>query len=151
MYADGDYDLAGFAVGAVERDRLVTGETVRPGDIVIGLASSGVHSNGYSLVRRVVEKSGCRYADAAPFETGVTLGEALLRPTRLYVAAALAACRADTVKALPGIVKQRSAALVRRRRGRIGGALDLEPGPPSPTPAPVRRLTARPRRHATGR
>src|SRR5690606_33357915 len=74
MYADGDYDLAGFAVGAVERDRLVTGERVQPGDVVLGLASSGVHSNGYSLVRRVVEKSGLPYDAPAPFEKGVSLG-----------------------------------------------------------------------------
>jgi phosphoribosylformylglycinamidine cyclo-ligase len=103
MYADGDYDLAGFAVGAVERDRLITGESVRRGDLVLGIASTGVHSNGYSLVRRVVEKSGLGWNDGAPFEPGATLGEALLRPTRIYVAAALAACRSDTVKALAHI------------------------------------------------
>ena len=103
MYAAGDYDLAGFSVGAVERDRIVTGETVKPGDLVLGLASTGVHSNGYSLVRRVVEQTGSEYDKPAPFEPGVLLGEALLRPTRIYVAAALAACRSDTVKALAHI------------------------------------------------
>ena len=103
MYAAGDYDLAGFSVGAVERDRIVTGETVKPGDVVLGLASTGVHSNGYSLVRRVVEQTGSAYDKPAPFEPGVLLGEALLRPTRIYVAAALAACRSDTVKALAHI------------------------------------------------
>ena len=103
MYAAGDYDLAGFSVGAVERDRIITGETVKPGDVVLGLASTGVHSNGYSLVRRVVEQTGSAYDRPAPFEPGILLGEALLRPTRIYVAAALAACRSDTVKALAHI------------------------------------------------
>ncbi len=103
MYAAGDYDLAGFAVGAVERDRIITGDTVRPGDVVLGLASTGVHSNGFSLVRRVVEQSGNALDAPAPFEPGVSLGEVLLRPTRIYVAAALAACRSDTVKSLAHI------------------------------------------------
>ncbi len=103
MYAADDYDLAGFAVGAVERDRLLTGDTVRPGDIVIGLASSGVHSNGYSLVRRAVAESGIGWDQPAPFDPGCSLGQALLEPTRLYVKAALAACRSDAVKALAHI------------------------------------------------
>src|SRR3546814_1524727 len=85
LYARGDYDLAGFAVGAAERDRLLTGEKVAAGDLVLGLASSGVHSNGFSLVRRLVEDQGLRYADPAPFDPGRTLGEALLTPTRIYV------------------------------------------------------------------
>src|SRR6476646_3576136 len=67
MYADGDYDLAGFAVGAVERGEAITGETVRDGDIILGLASSGVHSNGYSLVRRIVDASGLALEAPAPF------------------------------------------------------------------------------------
>src|SRR3546814_1886640 len=83
LYARGDYDLAGFAVGAAERDRLLTGEKVAAGDLVLGLASSGVHSNGFSLVRRLVEDQGLRYADPAPFDPGRTLGEALLTPTRI--------------------------------------------------------------------
>jgi phosphoribosylformylglycinamidine cyclo-ligase len=103
MYADGDYDLAGFAVGAVERDQLLTGATVAEGDIVLGLASSGVHSNGFSLVRRIVASSGLGYADPAPFAPGASLGEALLTPTRLYVRSCLAAVRAGTVKALAHI------------------------------------------------
>ena len=85
MYARGDYDLAGFAVGAVERDRLITGAGVRPGDRIIGLASNGVHSNGFSLVRRIVEHSGADLSAAAPFGDGRPLGAVLLDPTRIYV------------------------------------------------------------------
>ena len=82
MYAPGDYDLAGFCVGAAERDRLVRPERVAPGDVVLGLAASGPHSNGYSLIRRVLDDSG---ADTAAPCGDVTLGEALLAPTRIYV------------------------------------------------------------------
>ncbi len=103
MYSDGDYDLAGFAVGAVERADLLTGETVAPGDVILGLASSGVHSNGYSLVRRIVERSGLSYTDPAPFAAGRTLGEALLEPTRIYVKSCLAGVRAKAIKALAHI------------------------------------------------
>ena len=103
MYADGDYDLAGFAVGAVERDEVVTGAAVQDGDIVLGLASTGLHSNGFSLVRRVVAQSGLGYDDPAPFANDLSLGEALLAPTRLYVRSCLAAVRAGGVKALAHI------------------------------------------------
>jgi phosphoribosylformylglycinamidine cyclo-ligase len=103
MYADGDYDLAGFAVGAVERDQVLTGAGVAEGDIVLGLASTGLHSNGFSLVRRVVALTGLDYADPAPFANDKSLGEALLAPTRLYVRSCLAAVRAGTVKALAHI------------------------------------------------
>ncbi len=91
LYAAGDYDLAGFAVGAVERDRVLTGKSVAAGDVVLGLASSGLHSNGFSLVRRVVETLGLDYEQAAPFAAGQSLGEALLAPTRIYVKSCLAA------------------------------------------------------------
>ncbi|MGE5538916.1 MAG: phosphoribosylformylglycinamidine cyclo-ligase [Gemmatimonas sp.] len=91
MYAPGDYDLAGFAVGAVERDRLLTGKHVAPGDVLLGLASTGVHSNGYSLVRKIVADSKLSYDDPAPFANGKKLGEALLTPTRIYVKSCLAA------------------------------------------------------------
>jgi phosphoribosylformylglycinamidine cyclo-ligase len=91
MYRDGEYDLAGFAVGAVERDRWLDGERVSPGDVVFGLAASGLHSNGFSLVRRVVEELALDYRAPAPFAPGATLGDALLTPTRVYVAAVRAA------------------------------------------------------------
>src|ERR1043165_9489858 len=86
LYAKGDFDLAGFAVGAVERGAVLpkTG-AMKAGDVLIGVASSGVHSNGYSLVRKVVEKSGLGLDAPSPFAPGKTLGEALLTPTRLYV------------------------------------------------------------------
>src|SRR6202161_3580982 len=99
LYAKGDFDLAGFSVGAVERGMVLprTAEMV-PGDVLIGVASSGVHSNGYSLVRKVVEKSGLGWDADAPFAPGMALGEALLTPTRLYVKSALEALRAGGVK-----------------------------------------------------
>jgi phosphoribosylformylglycinamidine cyclo-ligase len=102
LYRDGDYDLAGFAVGAAERGTLLP-RGVAAGDVVLGLASSGVHSNGFSLVRRVVEGSGLAFAAPAPFTDG-TLGDALLTPTRLYVRSCLAALReTGAVKALAHI------------------------------------------------
>jgi phosphoribosylformylglycinamidine cyclo-ligase len=98
MYAKGDYDLAGFAVGAVEREAAITGTRVAEGDIVLGLGSSGVHSNGYSLVRKIVEASGLTYESEAPFAKGEQLGKALLTPTRIYVKSCLAAIRAESSK-----------------------------------------------------
>ena len=103
MYAAGDYDLAGFAVGAVERGREIDGRTVALGDVVLGLESSGLHSNGFSLVRRVVEEAGLAYAAAAPFARGQSLGQALLTPTRLYVRGCRAALAAGGVKAFAHI------------------------------------------------
>ncbi|MBX6367490.1 MAG: phosphoribosylformylglycinamidine cyclo-ligase [Rhodospirillales bacterium] len=98
MYAAGDYDLAGFAVGAVERGSVLDGTTVKEGDVLLGLASSGAHSNGFSLIRRIAEASGIGYADRAPF-ADATLGEALLEPTRLYVRPVLEAIKAGGVHA----------------------------------------------------
>jgi phosphoribosylformylglycinamidine cyclo-ligase len=103
MYAHGDYDLAGFAVGAVERDRIIDGHSVRAGDVVLGLASSGLHSNAFSLVRRIVEQARLPYDAPAPFVPGRTLAEALLVPTRLYVKSCLAAAAAGGLKALAHI------------------------------------------------
>ncbi|MCY6380106.1 phosphoribosylformylglycinamidine cyclo-ligase [Hoeflea prorocentri] len=101
MYSDADYDLAGFAVGAAERGGLLPSNDIASGDILIGLSSSGIHSNGFSLVRRIVELSGLAWNAPAPFDAGTTLGEALLAPTRIYVRPVLAAIRAtDAVKAL---------------------------------------------------
>jgi phosphoribosylformylglycinamidine cyclo-ligase len=85
MYEKGDYDLAGFSVGAVERSQVITGETIQDGDCVIGIASSGVHSNGYSLVRKIVKDNNLSYQDACPFEPTQSLGEVLLTPTKIYV------------------------------------------------------------------
>ena len=103
MYAKGDYDLAGFSVGAVERDQVLTGADVAEGDVILGLGSTGLHSNGFSLVRRVVELNKLDYAAPAPFANDKSLGEALLAPTRLYVRSCLAAVRAGAVKALAHI------------------------------------------------
>ena len=93
LYKDGDYDLAGFAVGAAERGTLLPTKDIGVGDAVIGLASSGVHSNGFSLVRKVVEKSGVAFDAPAPFAPVMTLGGALLTPTKLYVRSCLRAIR----------------------------------------------------------
>lgn len=82
FYAAGEYDLAGFAVGVVEKDRIITGRTITAGDVVLGLASSGAHSNGYSLIRKIIEGSGAVLS--SDFH-GQSLGEALLAPTRIYV------------------------------------------------------------------
>ena len=104
LYAEADYDLAGFAVGAVERESVLPRPDVAPGDAVLGLASSGVHSNGFSLVRRVVTLSGARYEAPAPFAPERRLGEALLEPTRIYVKPVLKAVRElPAVKALAHI------------------------------------------------
>ena len=104
LYRGGDYDLAGFAVGAAERGRLLPRGDLTPGDVVFGLPSSGVHSNGFSLVRRIVESAGLGWDAPAPFEPARKLGEALLTPTRLYVKPLLAALKAtQAIKALAHI------------------------------------------------
>jgi phosphoribosylformylglycinamidine cyclo-ligase len=95
--------LAGFAVGAVERERILPREDIVVGDIVLGLASSGVHSNGFSLVRKIVAQEKVAYSDQAPFDLAQKLGDALLIPTRIYVRAMLEALKADTVKAMAHI------------------------------------------------
>lgn len=97
MYALGDFDLAGFAVGAVERNKVLTGETIRPGDAVIGIRSSGVHSNGFSLVRKIIEDTNLTYHDPCPFSPG-SIGEELLRPTKIYVNSCLSLHRAGIAK-----------------------------------------------------
>ncbi|MGF7158675.1 phosphoribosylaminoimidazole synthetase [Rhodoligotrophos appendicifer] len=104
MYAGADYDLAGFAVGVVERSRLLPRIDVNEGDIILGLASSGAHSNGYSLIRRLVLDQGLDYAAPAPFAHEVSLAEALLTPTRIYVRSILEALRrSGAIKALAHI------------------------------------------------
>src|SRR5437763_7505238 len=103
MYAAGDYDLAGFCVGAVERDRVLTGANISPGDIVLGLASSGVHSNGFSLVRRIIAKEWWKVDEASPSEDGRTIGAALLEPTRIYVRSLLPLTQEGRIKGLAHI------------------------------------------------
>ena len=103
MYGKGDYDLAGFAVGAAERERILPREDIVAGDVVLGLASSGVHSNGFSLVRKIVAQEKLAYDAPAPFDASKKLGDALLTPTRIYVRAMLEAVRADCVKAMAHI------------------------------------------------
>lgn len=104
LYKDGDYDLGGFAVGAAERGTLLPRRDIKAGDAVIGLASSGVHSNGFSLVRKIVAQSGVALDAPAPFAPVMTLAGALLTPTRLYVKSCLAAIRTSgAVKGLAHI------------------------------------------------
>jgi phosphoribosylformylglycinamidine cyclo-ligase len=97
MYPDGEYDLAGFCVGAVERSEMITGDAIEAGDALIGIASSGPHSNGYSLIRKVLDVAGDQEIDGRP------AAEALLEPTRIYVKSVLALTQAITVKGLSHI------------------------------------------------
>jgi phosphoribosylaminoimidazole synthetase len=99
MYGEEDYDLAGFSVGAVDRSGVLpkTGEQ-KPGDVLIGLGSSGPHSNGYSLIRKIVERSGLKWADDAPFARDTTLAQALMAPTRIYVKSVLPLMKAGLIK-----------------------------------------------------
>lgn len=103
MYAPGDYDLAGFALGAVERGELLPRGNLREGDLILGIASSGLHSNGFSLVRRLLAEVGADLSAPAPFEPKRDLAAALLEPTRIYVKPCLAAIRSGDVKALAHI------------------------------------------------
>jgi phosphoribosylformylglycinamidine cyclo-ligase len=103
MYAEGDYDLAGFCVGAVERDEALTGDQVTEGDVILGLASSGVHSNGFSLVRRLAADRGWKLDRPALFDQDRLLIEALLEPTRIYVKSLLPVIRAGKIHALAHI------------------------------------------------
>lgn len=103
VYKSEDYDLAGFSVGAVERDRVLTGDRVGDGDVLLGLGSSGLHSNGFSLVRRLVDDSGLGTHDPAPFDPAQTVGHALLAPTRIYVKSCLDVLREDLVSAFAHI------------------------------------------------
>jgi phosphoribosylaminoimidazole synthetase len=104
MYADGEYDLAGFNVGAVNRDGVLPKlDTQRAGDVLIGLSSSGPHSNGYSMVRKVVERSGLAWDAPCPFAEGLTLAQALMAPTRIYVKSTMALIKAGQIKGLAHI------------------------------------------------
>jgi len=105
MYDDGDYDLAGFSVGAVERGQNITGETIQEGDIILGLASSGLHSNGFSLVRKIIETTqGINYEKSTPFESEFdNLGDAVLSPTRLYIKPLMAAIKSQESPLIKGM------------------------------------------------
>ena len=103
MYSDGDYDLAGFCVGAVERDQVLTADKVAEGDIILGLASSGVHSNGFSLVRRLAADKGWKLDRPALFDIDTLLIDALMAPTRIYVKSLLPLVRTGTVHAMAHI------------------------------------------------
>ena len=103
LYAPGDYDLAGFSVGAVSRGDLLPKPTIGAGDVILGLASSGIHSNGFSLVRRVIKAAGKDFTSPAPFATGKAIGPAILTPTRIYVKSCLAVVKSGLVKAFAHI------------------------------------------------
>ncbi len=103
LYRPGEFDLAGFAVGAAERARLLDTSNVAEGDEIIGIAAAGLHANGYSLVRKIVGDAGLDYGDPAPFADGITLRDALLIPTRIYVKSCLGLIRAGLVKSLAHI------------------------------------------------
>jgi phosphoribosylformylglycinamidine cyclo-ligase len=103
MYPDGEYDLAGFAVGAVEKSRIINGSTIAPGDVVLGLSSSGAHSNGYSLVRKIIERAGLKPADFNADFHGQSLADALMAPTRIYVKPLLKLIETLSVKGMAHI------------------------------------------------
>ena len=100
MYPEGEYDLAGFAVGAVEKDMIITGLTIQPGDALLGLASSGAHSNGYSLIRKIIEKN---HTDLSTDFNGTALGDMIMTPTRIYVKPLLELIRHLPVKGMAHI------------------------------------------------
>jgi phosphoribosylformylglycinamidine cyclo-ligase len=103
MYAAGDYDLAGFCVGAVDRDKVLTGAGIQPGDTILGLASSGVHSNGFSLVRRIIERESWNLEGSSPSQQGCNLATTLLEPTKIYVRSLLPLVQQRRVKGLAHI------------------------------------------------
>jgi len=103
MYSAGDYDLAGFCVGAVNRDKVLTGADIAPGDVILGLASSGVHSNGFSLVRRIIAERGWKLEERYPWAGGRSLADLLLEPTRIYVRSLLPLVQQRKVKGLAHI------------------------------------------------
>jgi len=103
MYDNGDYDLAGFAVGAVERKRILPSDNIVIGDVLLGISSSGLHSNGFSLVRKIISLSSYDYTSPCPWQDDVTLGHALLEPTRIYVSQVLPVAQVGLVKGMAHI------------------------------------------------
>lgn len=104
MYDQNDFDLAGFAVGAVERENILPRvNQIQVNDVVIGIPSNGVHSNGFSLIRKVFETKGIKYSDFTPFDSSLTFGEVLLKPTKLYVKSLLPVIKSLKIKALAHI------------------------------------------------
>ena len=134
MYSGEDYDLAGFAVGAVERDEILPRSDLQEGDVILGLGSSGVHSNGFSLVRKILENASLSWEDIAPFEDGKTLGEALIEPTRIYVKPLLETIRATgAVKAMAHITGGGFTENIPRVLPKhLGAAIDLDAVKPLP-------------------
>lgn len=139
FYASGDFDLAGFSVGAVERGReLPRRSEIKPGNILLGIASSGVHSNGYSFVRKLVRESGLKWSDDAPFSPGQTLGSAFLTPTKIYVKSLLHALKhAEGIKALAhvtgsGAVGKFHRVLPARSSSSVRAHIDLSSWPTPP-------------------
>lgn len=103
FFSKGDYDLAGFAVGAVERDMILPRPDIREGDVLLGVPSSGVHSNGFSLVRKIIARSELSYSSPCPWDKSTTLGRALLEPTRIYIKTLLPVVRAGLIKGMSHI------------------------------------------------
>jgi phosphoribosylformylglycinamidine cyclo-ligase len=136
MYGEGDYDLAGFAVGAVERGEHLTGDRVAPGDIILGLASTGFHSNGYSLIRKIILERGFVLGAPTPFDPGRSLIDMLLTPTRIYIQALLPQIRMHRIKALAhitggGLLENVPRVLPKNARAKIfagGGFLETMAG-----------------------
>jgi phosphoribosylformylglycinamidine cyclo-ligase len=103
MYSEGDYDLAGFCVGAVERDKVLTGKDIAAGDVILGLASSGIHSNGFSLVRRIIERQQWDLDEQLPSASNKSLADILLAPTKIYVRSLLPPVQHGRIKGLAHI------------------------------------------------
>lgn len=102
-FALGDYDLAGFAVGAVERTQILPSNDITAGDVLLGVASSGLHSNGFSLIRKILETTGLSYSAPCPWDSSLTLGRALLQPTAIYIKQVLPVAQAGLIKGMSHI------------------------------------------------